>query len=58
MTQAERVRHNKIYYEMTGLYATRYMANKYRKSNEVTVKVSGGYSNMDVADYNVWKKQK
>lgn len=40
------------------LYPTRYMARKHRLANEVTVKVEGGYTNMDYMDYKFWLKQK
>lgn len=40
------------------IYKNRYQAKKHAKSNEVIVKVEGGYAIMDAAYYNVWKKQK
>lgn len=40
------------------IYETRYQANKNKKENEVTVKVEGGYINMDAREYQIWKKQK
>lgn len=41
-----------------GLYNTRYMAKKYKLYDEVTVKVEGGYKNMKLSDYQIWKSQK
>lgn len=40
------------------LYNTRYQAKKNALSYEVTVKVYGGYVNMDARDYHIWKLQK
>ena len=40
------------------LYNTRYQARKNALSSEVTVKVFGGYVNMDARDYRIWKNQK
>lgn len=40
------------------LYNTRYQARKNALSYEVTVKVCGGYVNMDARDYRIWKNQK
>lgn len=39
-------------------YETRYQAKKDARANEVTVKVCGGYVNMDARDYKVWRMQK
>ena len=49
----------KGYDESTGLFKSRYYAKKYAKSDEVAVKVEGGYTIM-TADYyyKIWKTQK
>lgn len=39
-------------------YKTRYQARKHTAGSQVTVKVDGGYINMDARQYNVWRKQK
>mgnify|MGYP000454231769 FL=1 len=39
-------------------YDTYYQAKKNALSSEVTVKVCGGYVNMDARDYRIWKLQK
>ena len=49
---------NKGYNEMTGLYTSRYYAKKNACSYEVVVKVCGGYTIMDAADYRIWKNKK
>lgn len=52
------------YDAMTGLYKSRYFADKARRtdpwhnSHEIIVKVCGGYRLMDAWQYDVWKKQK
>ena len=40
------------------IYATRYQARKHVTGSQVTVKVDGGYANMDARQYNVWRRQK
>lgn len=40
------------------IYKNRYQATKAKTGNEVIVKVSGGYTLMDPADYRIWKNQK
>lgn len=40
------------------IFKNRYQATKYRRNYQVVVKVCGGYTLMDVADYRVWRKQK
>ena len=40
------------------IYRTRYLAKKEAKSDEVVVKVEGGYMIMSVWEYKVWKRQK
>lgn len=40
------------------IYTTRYQANKARKGDEITIKVSGGYTNMTHRDYQIWRNQK
>lgn len=49
----------KGYDESTGLFKSRYYGKKYALSDEVVVKVCGGYTIMK-ADYyyKIWKKQK
>lgn len=42
----------------TGLFKSRYYAKKYAKSDEVVVKVEGGYTIMDPTYYKIWKNQK
>lgn len=42
----------------TGLYISRYYAQKAAWGDEVVVKVMGGYRIMKVTDYIIWKKQK
>ena len=48
----------KGYDERTGLYTSRYYANKEKSSDEKIVKVAGGYKIMSYSEYNIWKKQK
>lgn len=48
----------KGYNEITGLYETRYYANKEKAANEVVVKVDGGYRVMTITEHSEWKKQK
>lgn len=43
--------------ERTGLYKTRYYANKAKSGDEVAVKVEGGYKLMSYSDYHIWRKQ-
>ena len=40
------------------IYPTRLEAMKYKTSNDVVVKVEGGYTLMTIFDYCVWKQQK
>ena len=40
------------------IYPTRYQARKAKMSYEITVKVDGGYTNMDRYQYYIWKNQK
>lgn len=40
------------------IYATRYQANKVRRSDEIVVKVEGGYIIMTYEKYYIWKSQK
>ncbi len=42
----------------TGLYTSRYYAQKDATGDEVVVKVCGGYRIMSASDYNVWRKQR
>ena len=49
---------NNGYDEMSGLYKSRYYANKAKSDNEVVVKVCGGFKIMDAYEYAVWKEQK
>lgn len=50
---------NNGYDEMSGLYKSRYYANKAKRDdNDVVVKVCGGFKIMGVYEYEVWKKQK
>ena len=49
----------KGYDESTGLFKSRYYAKKYAKSDEVAVKVEGGYTIMTAGYYyRIWKTQK
>ena len=48
----------KGYNERTGLYTSRYYANKEKSGDEKIVKVAGGYKIMSYSEYNVWKNQK
>lgn len=48
----------KGYDERSGLYTSRYYAKKAAKSDEVVVKVSGGYKIMKYNEYYIWKNQK
>ena len=48
----------KGYNERTGLYTSRYYANKEKSGDEKIVKVAGGYTIMSYSEYNVWKNQK
>jgi hypothetical protein len=49
----------KGYNESTGLFESRYYAKKYAKSDEIVVKVEGGYTIMnDGYYYKIWKNQK
>lgn len=41
-----------------GLYVNRYYARKNATSDEITVKVCGGYKNMTYEEYRTWRKQK
>ena len=41
-----------------GLYVNRYYARKNAEPNECTVKVNGGYKNMNYEQYREWRKQK
>lgn len=49
---------NKGYDSETGLYKTRYYAQKAAWGDEVVTKVYGGYKIMKVTDYILWKKQR
>lgn len=40
------------------IYTTRYQARKVRRSDEITVKVCGGYTNMTYSDYYTWRHQR
>ena len=40
------------------IYTTRYQARKARRSDEITVKVCGGYANMRYEDYYTWRTQR
>ena len=40
------------------IYDTRYQARKDARSDEKTVKVCGGYTNMTYDAYRAWKNQK
>ena len=40
------------------IYRTRYLAKKAAASDEVVVKVEGGYMLMSAWEYRVWKRQK
>jgi hypothetical protein len=40
------------------IYRTRYLARKEAKSDEVVVKVEGGYMIMSLYQYRIWKRQK
>ena len=42
----------------TGLYMTRYYARKAARGHQVTVKVDGGYANMEPDQYRTWRAQK
>lgn len=46
------------YNEVTGLYASRYYAKKEALSDEVVVKVDGGYKIMPYSEYIIWRTQK
>lgn len=48
----------KGYNERTGLYTSRYYANKAKRGDEIAVKVCGGYKVMTYSNYFVWRKQK
>lgn len=48
----------KGYDQETGLYASRYYAKKDVTSDEVVVKVCGGYKIMSASDYIIWRKQR
>lgn len=48
---------NKGYDPATGLYKTRYYAQKAAWGDEVVTKVCGGYKIMKVTDYMLLKKQ-
>lgn len=48
----------KGYNERTGLYTSRYYANKAKYSDEIAVKVEGGYMLMSYGQYYIWCKQK
>lgn len=41
-----------------GLYVNRYYARKNAASDECTVKVDGGYTNVKYEKYRSWRKQK
>ena len=40
------------------IYRTRYLAKKAAASDEVVVKVEGGYMLISTYEYKVWKRQK
>ena len=40
------------------VYKTRYQACKHASGAQVTIRVDGGYVNMDARQYNVWRRQK
>lgn len=40
------------------IYRTRYLARKAAKSDEVVVKVCGGFMLMEARAYRIWKSQK
>lgn len=40
------------------IYSTKYAARKVARSDEVVVKVEGGYMIMSAYEYKVWKMQK
>lgn len=40
------------------IYRTKYLARKAARSDEVVVKVEGGYMIMSAWEYHVWKHQK
>ena len=44
--------------EITGLYTSRYFAQKAASGADVVVKVDGGYKIMTASEYNTWRKQK
>lgn len=44
--------------ERTGLYKSRYYAKKNARSDQVVVKVDGGYTIKDYRDYDIWRNQK
>lgn len=48
----------KGYDKMNNLYTSRYYAKKNATNGKVTVKVAGGYTNMDAREYQIWKAQK
>lgn len=49
---------NKGYNEQINLYTSRYYAKKAAYSDEIIIKVEGGYKIMTVQQYNVWRRQK
>lgn len=40
------------------IYRTKYLAQKVAMSDEVVVKVEGGYMIMSVYEYKTWKRQR
>ena len=40
------------------IYSTRYQARKARRSDEIVVKVCGGYALMTYDQYYIWRGQK
>lgn len=40
------------------IYETRYKAKKAATSDDVVVKIEGGYTVMSASDYQIWKMQK
>lgn len=42
----------------TGLYKSRYFANKAKCADEIAVKVDGGYKIMTYSAYYIWRNQK
>jgi hypothetical protein len=48
----------RAYSESTGIYATRYRANKHARYGDVIVRIGGGYMIMSASDYRIWRKQR